>query len=166
MVRNYFFLLSTLILIGCGEQPMYDEFVEIPETGWHKDSMVSFSVPIKNKEARYYVEVSLRNNAAYENRNIWFFRSVTSSQGIEYTDTAQYYLANEYGEWSGKGLGELKTNDFPFNSRQALQFADTGMYTFNFTQAMRTDKLTGIEDIGLRVYKTNSTQTSTDGAKN
>lgn len=148
--------------IACGESPMYDEFVALPEEGWHKDSVVQFNVDIKDTEARYYIEVSLRNNADYANRNIWFFRSITSQKGVEYQDTAQYFLADEFGVWTGKGLGELKTSDFPYK-RQAIQFKDKGKYSFNFTQAMRADKIQGIEDIGLRIYKQNPIA---DGEKN
>jgi gliding motility-associated lipoprotein GldH len=162
MRRYVFFLLLTVLITACGERPMYDRFVAIPEQGWHKDSTIHFDVTIDDISAQYYAEVSVRNNSAYPNQNIWFFRNIYSSKGLEYGDTAQYFLANEYGEWTGKGLGELKTNDFPFR-RQALRFADTGVYRFSFTQAMRMDMLNGIEDIGLRLYKDNQQVPETNG---
>jgi gliding motility-associated lipoprotein GldH len=153
MAKHLVYLLALLLtLAGCGTTPMYDEYTAIPKEGWHQDSSVQFAVEIDDVAARYYVEVSVRNNGNYPNRNLWLFRSITSSKGLEYQDTAQYFLADEYGAWTGKGLGELKNSDFPYK-RQALQFREKGTYTFSFTQAMRTTQLQGIEDIGLRIYK-------------
>lgn len=153
MAKQVVFLFAALcMLVACGPSPEYDEYVEIPEEGWHQDSTVQFTVNISDASARYYVELSLRNNADYPKRNIWLFRSISSPKGLEYQDTAQYFLADEYGVWTGKGLGELKNSDFPYR-RQAIQFKEKGKYTFNFTQAMRIQKLQGIEDIGLRIYK-------------
>ncbi len=152
MAKRILAFLSIMGLVACGPEPLYDAYVSIPEKGWHQDSTIQFSVNIEDVDARYYVEVSVRNNADYPNRNLWFFRSIASEQGIEYQDTAQYFLADEYGAWTGKGLGALKTSNYPYR-RNALHFAEKGMYTFTFTQAMRAERLEGIEDIGLRIYK-------------
>jgi gliding motility-associated lipoprotein GldH len=60
-------------------------------------------------------------------------------------------LANNYGEWYGKGMGKTKTLQFPY--RTNFLFPYTGSYKFYIEQAMRVDTLKGIKAIGLKIEK-------------
>lgn len=144
--------LTVFLMASCDERPMYEEYVTVSEKGWFKDSTVSFSVEIEDTTKPYQVVWYLRNNNQYPFSNIYLFRKVTSEQGIEFSDTAQYYLADAYGKWLGKGVGEVKTNTWPFK-QQLLFFNEAGTYTFTLQQAMRTEYLKGVEDVGLGIYK-------------
>lgn len=147
-------VLSLLVALGtaCDPAPMYEEYVELPERGWYRDSSITFSVDIEDTSSAYQVVWYLRNNDQYDFSNIWLFRSVTSDRGREFGDTAEFYLADPYGKWLGEGVGELKTNTWPFKE-QLLRFNRSGEYTFRLQQAMRTDYLQGVEDVGLGIYK-------------
>jgi len=131
---------------------MYEEYVEVSDSGWHADSVVHFTVDIEDTAAAYQVAWHLRHNSNYPYSNIFLFREVESEKGIEFADTAEFPLADAYGKWLGKGVGELKTNTWPYK-KQLLLFNEPGEYRFSLQQAMRTERLTGLEDIGLSIYK-------------
>lgn len=141
-----------LALHSCGEQAVYEQFRSVSERGWYKDSVVTFDVEIEDTTAAYQVVWYLRNNNDYPYSNIYLFRKIASERGVEFADTAEFFLADPYGRWLGKGVGELKTNTWPFR-KDLLYFNREGTYTFSLQQAMRTDYLEGVEDVGLGVFK-------------
>lgn len=145
-------ILAMALMTACDPTPMYEEYVEVPNGEWSKDSTLSFTIDIEDTTAVYQIVWHLRNNNQYEYSNIYLFRNVQSDRGVEFADTAQFVLADPYGKWLGKGIGELKTNTWPFK-KGYLQFKHAGEYTFNLQQAMRTDRLKGVEDVGLGIYK-------------
>ena len=65
------------------------------------------------------------------------------------TDTLNYNLALPNGEWLGKGFGDTK--EILFQYKVNYKFPANGDYSIGITQAMRTDKLKGIEDIGVKI---------------
>ncbi len=139
-------------LYSCDEPALYEEYVAIPDQGWHQDSVVTFEVMIEDTASAYRVGWHLRNNNNYPYSNIFLFREVTSQRGREFADTAEFMLADPYGKWLGKGVGELKTNSWPFKD-QLLMFKQPGAYVFKLQQAMYPEYLQGLEDVGLSIYK-------------
>ncbi len=153
IVRNSLIILTLCaIAVGCEPTPVYEEYVSVAGNSWSADSTVSFEVDIEDTSGVYQAIWHLRNNDDYEWSNIYLFRNVRSDRGIEFADTAQFILADNYGKWLGKGVGELKTNSWPFKNGY-LRFKHSGKYIFTLQQAMRTDELKGVEDVGLGIYK-------------
>lgn len=149
-------LLSALVaftLVGsaCGRRAVYEAHVEIPANGWYKDSVISFSVEIEDTTQGYEIMLYLRNNDQYPYSNIYFFRSVASSRGTEFADTAEYVMADPYGKWLGKGTGEIRSHEWAYRNSRVF-FNQSGTYTFSLQQAMRTDYLQGVESVGLGVF--------------
>ena len=70
--------------------------------------------------------------------------------GEIYSDTLQYYLAFQDGEWVGTG-NSLK--ELYLLYRENVSLKDTGVYKLSVWHGMREDKLIGIEDISLIVDK-------------
>lgn len=154
MTRVWLFLLALSLALGCSETPEYEAFLAVSEDGWHADSTARFQVEIKDSTARYAVIFHLRANQDYPFANLYLFRRIVSAEGQEYGDTANLRLADPQGRWLGEGVGAVKTFSRPFRA-QALQFRETGTYTFEFTQAMRQDPLPGVESLGLTLYREN-----------
>tara|TARA_B100000678_G_scaffold290808_1_gene304862 strand:- start:16 stop:531 length:516 start_codon:yes stop_codon:yes gene_type:complete len=159
--------IYTLILLGlysCGEKPYYEAYVEIPEKGWRADSIITFNVDVKDTSSEFLIRLNLRNNSNYPYQNIFLFREIRSSRGLEFRDTVEYPIADAYGKWLGDGLGELKTHKWPF-SMKALHFKKSGKYTFRIQQAMREQVLPGVEDVGLTIFKASSGEEQENGRK-
>ncbi len=55
------------------------------------------------------------------------------------------------GKWLGKGFGKIRDNQILLNS--GLRFPMKSIYLFEIGQAMRTEILKGVEDIGIRIEK-------------
>ena len=146
-------LVALLVLLGtsCKQSPVYEEYLQVGEEGWHQDSTAEFKVEIEDTTNPYVVQFNLRANDNYPYANLYLFREVSSAADLEYRDTAQIILADRYGEWLGEGIGDLKTFRRPFRN-QPLRFNEPGAYTFSFTQAMRKDQLEGIKSVGLTIY--------------
>lgn len=155
--KLFFLIIITTLLYSCGNQPYYEKYVEIPPQGWDKDSSIFFIVDIDDTISEFLIGLNIRNNDSYTYSNIFLFREIRSSRGIEFRDTAEYPLADPYGKWLGEGVGELKTNKWAF-SGEGVRFRKKDQYTFSITQAMREDKLSGIEDVGITIFKSNSDQ--------
>jgi len=128
---------------------MFDVFAPI-KNGWHQDSIVQFTVPVKDTSMQYFVSMKIRHNADYAYENVYLFRTISSASGIEYQDTVDLILADETGKWLGEGVGEVKTMQWGYG-RGALRFNNTGKYTFSLQQGMRDSVLVGIMDVGLSI---------------
>lgn len=154
-------MLSLSLFVGmlssCTESALYDAYIPVPETGWHKDSAVTFDVTISDTTQHYGVVVQFRHNAEYPYQNLYLFREIRSVDGVLYQDTINYQLAKPSGEWLGSGFGALKTIEAPFN-RNSVRFNDRGTYQFRFAHGMRDERLHGMEDMGLRVYPVNPSE--------
>ena len=154
LTGNSLFWLPVLALnvLACGRPAVYEEHVDIPESGWYKDSVINFEVEIEDTAVGYEMMFYLRNNNDYAYSNIYFFRSVSSGRGMEFADTAEYLLADPYGKWLGKGVGAIRSHEWPFRDSKVF-FNQAGTYTFEIQHAMRTDYLEGVESVGLGVFK-------------
>lgn len=146
------FLAFAWLLSSCSSKPYYEEYIEIPSTGWNADSTAKFKVKIDDTISDFLIGINLRNNNQYPFSNIYLFREIYSPQGLEFRDTMEFILSDAYGKWLGKGVGELKTNQWQFAGR-GLRFKKRGNYTFTLTQAMREENLLGLEDIGITIFK-------------
>lgn len=92
----------------------------------------------------------VRNNNEYPYSNIRLivnFSEVKSKK--KSTDTLNYILAKPNGEWLGKGFGDTK--EIMFQYKLNYKFPENGDYKIGIIQAMRTDNLKGIEDIGVKI---------------
>jgi len=64
-------------------------------------------------------------------------------------DTVDIILADENGNWLGRGAASVFTMKYPY--RTFVRFPVRGIYTFDIEQAMRVQDLKYISDIGLRI---------------
>ena len=84
-------------------------------------------------------------------QNLHLIITTTSPNESKLEERFECYLADERGKWTGSGWGDIYDNQFIY--KRNIRFPVTGVYTFEYIQAMRTDKLEQIADIGLRIEK-------------
>ena len=89
----------------------------------------------------------VRHTEAYPYQNMWLFCSLGTDSAAIWTDTLEFYLADDRGRWLGNG--GLKLIEMPVIFAQNYQFPDTGNYVFTIRQGMREEQLRGISDVGL-----------------
>jgi gliding motility-associated lipoprotein GldH len=137
------------LLWSCDANRFYDQSLELPSTGWHKDSIAGFEVRVEDTVRPYNFYISIRNTDDYPFRNFYLFLSTRLPNNNETRDTLELILADKDGKWLGKGFGAIKDNQIII--RENLLFPLAGSYHFKIEQAMRRDILPGISDIGIRI---------------
>lgn len=139
------------LIVSCDFNQVYEKNKEISDYSWHKDSVVRFTVNIQDTVGPHNIYVNVRNTSQYKMQNLFLFITTTSPNGSALVDTFECYLADDRGKWTGSGWGDIYDNQFLY--KQNIRFPISGNYQFEYVQAMRTEKLAYISDIGLRIEK-------------
>ena len=145
------FFAIALVLASCDPERVYDKFKDIKDGIWNRTETVKFDVQIDDTVSYHNVFINVRNNGNYRFSNIYFFINTIYPNRKISLDTIDCCLADDKGKWLGKGLGDLKNCRFLL--KKGVRFHQKWIYTFEFEQAMRVDKLEGIESIGIRIEK-------------
>lgn len=100
----------------------------------------------------------IRNNNDYPFSNIFLIASLKSNQNIYEIDTLEYMMANNKGEWLGKGFSGVKESKLLWKSSWKSNLSPP--YFFEIKQANRKigqnkgdKKLFGILSFGLSIEK-------------
>lgn len=150
-------ILSAVILlftVSCNYHDNYSFNEEMPLEGWSRFNTPLFTPQISDTISSFDILVSIRNNRNYPYRNLFLFITTISPEGYSLRDTVEYQLADERGNWYGKGPGDIHNLSVPFRSN--IKFPVPGEYSFKIEQGMRVDNLPGILDIGLLIKKINN----------
>ena len=112
---------------------------------------IKFHVNITDLQSRYSFYFNVRNANDYQFSNLYLFLHTNLPGGKITRDTIELQLADYDGKWLGSGITGIKFNRFLF--QKGVRFPITGEYLFTIEQAMRTNDLKGITDIGIRLEK-------------
>ena len=142
-------MLLLLLWTSCGKKVVLDELYSFENLVWHMDSAIIAKWEPNESEEPVFMSMYIRHTTDYPYNNIYLFRSIESTQGIEYTDTVNVALANSLGIWNGSGMSNLKTIEFPIG-KGAVRFRSDERYTLKIIQGMRDTLLYGIQDVGIQ----------------
>ena len=132
---------------SCTHGVLFSRFENTPHEGWHADSALHFSIGISDSLPPCDLVFDIRHNEQYPYQNIWLLTDLYADSAFVLTDTLEYYLANQRGEWLGNGFGRLKDMPALWLNNTVLPHADT--IHIYVRHGMRTDTLRGVESIGL-----------------
>lgn len=147
-------IIISLITVSCSTGTVYNHNFDLPSESWYKKNAVAFNVQIDDSLQNYDFGINIRNSVSYRYSNLYIFLTTEFPNGNISRDTIEFILANDEGNWLGKGWGNIKENNILLNSN--LRFPLTGEYSFLIQQAMRVDSLQGIKSIGLSITRNNS----------
>lgn len=143
-------IAAFLLLTQCESPHYYQEQKSVADSKWNKNSALTFNFEIKDTAETYNFSFLSRNTNDYPYSNFYIFTKLINPKGEEFTDTLQYYLAFQDGEWIGKGQN-LKEIYLVY--RENISLKDTGKYKLSVWHGMRDENLIGIQDISLIVDK-------------
>lgn len=146
---TFIFLLSSLLLVGCDQNVVFENNIMISPDGWKQDEVVQFEWNITDTISLHNFYVSIRNGEGYQYSNIFLFVSMEFPNGKMSVDTIDCPLADADGHWLGSGLGDLYDNRIIFKERKKFPMA--GHYRITIQQAMREENLEEIHDVGFRL---------------
>lgn len=145
-------LVSAFLFYSCNDDVVYTNAVSMPEKTWRLTDIPVFSVPVTDTVSKNSIFFMIRTGTSYPFRNLYLFVTTSSPDGNSRTDTLQYYLADEKGNWFGKGFGDIHELDLPFRSN--VFFPQKGTYQIKVQHGMRAEDLKGVYDFGLKIEKT------------
>jgi gliding motility-associated lipoprotein GldH len=151
--RNSFVLIlaSLLLLSSCKSNVVYTDSKVMAEKTWSLMDIPSFRIPVNDTINSNNVFFTIRTGSSYPFRNIYLFVTAISPDGKTITDTVQYNLADEKGNWYGKGFGDIHELNLPYKSN--VYFPVKGTYQFKIQHGMRVEDIKGVYDFGLRIEK-------------
>ena len=144
-------LTFLLLLPSCNSNVVYTNSRAMSQETWRLMDIPVFKVLISDTLKSNNVFFTIRNGSSFPFRNIYFFVTTTSPDGKKITDTLQYNLADEKGNWYGKGFGDIHELNLPYKSN--VFFPLKGTYEFKIQHGMRVENLKGVYDFGLRIEK-------------
>ena len=165
MLRLFFILFVSLIIISCADAKVYDVYKPIVKNQWHKDSIVQFDFEPIDTVSKNNIYINLRNNKNYDYSNLFLIVGIDFPDNRQFIDTLEYEMTDAEGRFLGKGFTDIKENKLEYKTN--VTFLNSGIYHFSVQHAMRKsgeiDGLTyldGITDVGLEIEKI-----KTDGQK-
>ncbi len=148
---TFLFALTVVLFSSCDPDRVFEKNIRIPDGIWDRNNLVRFEVVVEDTITPHNLYINVRNAGMYPVSNLYLFVTTTAPSGHTIKDTVQIILADERGNWLGKGLGDIW--DYQQLYKENVRFAQKGEYIFEYEQAMRLEKLPFIMDVGLRVEK-------------
>jgi len=142
------FLALVAFFCACNHRVFYEKIDHFSGEEWFKDSVLNYQLEITDSMEFYNIFLTVRNSTDYQTQMLYVFFTTEFPTGALAKDTLGCIIANPRGEWTGKGKGRLRDNEFLL--KENVRFPIKGRYQFTVEQAMRADPLTGIESFGIR----------------
>ncbi|WP_163400179.1 gliding motility lipoprotein GldH [Flavobacterium fluviatile] len=146
-------LLAAILLFSCDKKRVFDEYKSVG-SAWHKDSIVTFDLPVLDSTKRYDLFVNLRDNNNYPFSNLFLIVAIEMPNGFTKVDTLEYQMANPDGTLLGNGFSDIKESKLYL--KENVRFR--GKYKVHIKQAVRqsgkipgVQELQGITDVGFRI---------------
>ncbi|HEX8563878.1 MAG TPA: gliding motility lipoprotein GldH [Flavobacterium sp.] len=148
-------LLMALLLFSCDKKRVFDEYRSVG-SAWHRDSIITFSLPKLDSVKPYNLYVNVRNNDNYEFNNLFLIVSLEHQSGMTKVDTLEYEMADPEGKLLGQGFSDIKENKLLY--KEHAFFKPAGQYNISIRQAVRqhgkvagVEKLEGVSEVGFRI---------------
>jgi len=140
-------ILFLMLVYSCRQQSI--DIHAFPNNVWNKDDSVAFTFNINDTIETYDLSFFLRNNLNYQYRNLFLLVEVIYDDRVVTADTIEYSITNKYGQWLGRGLGNMKDNYLMFN--KSRNFKNSGDYKIIIRHGMRNHQLIGVNKLGFKV---------------
>jgi len=145
----YILIFFLVVFSSCDSKYVFEDYRNMSHEGWDRDSAVVFNMPVNNIDHLYKMYVNVRNMGNYSKRNLWLSVNIIYPDGRLFRDTVEFYLADEYGIWEGKGIGDLYDNQFLY--KKNIFLPSVGAYLVSISHCMKKKNLKGIMDIGIQL---------------
>jgi len=148
-------LLVLAGLTSCVEPAVFHADVPVPEGRWDRTFKPSFSFEITDTVNKHDVFIDLRHTGEYPFSDLFLFVELAGPGGRAARDTVECILADPSGQWFGKGLGSIFADRYRPKVLYKLgnRFPANGRYSITLEQAMRTEQLQGLLDVGISIER-------------
>jgi len=160
-LRNIILIISvTIYTVSCSDKIIFDEYRNMEDSKWHKDSIMNFSFNSIDTINKNNIYINLRNNKDYEFSNLFLIVGIQFPNNYQIVDTLEYEMTSPNGNFLGTGITDIKENKLEYKTN--VSFPYKGDYSIHVQHAMRKTRkvdglifLDGITDVGVQIEKTN-----------
>lgn len=156
-MRSFFgFTVIIVFLFSCDENRVYEKNVDFNSRHWLANEKPEFEFEVTDTQQSYNLYCNVRNSLDYPYARIFitYYLQDSSGTAMEKQLVRQLLFDDKTGEPQGEsGLGDIYDHRIPL--KRNYQFPYAGRYKISFEQFMRTDTLSGVLAVGLRVEKNN-----------
>jgi len=152
----YIILALALGFSACGETYFYEKTYNLPNTQWSYSDTLDFEVDIQDTIKTYNLILDIEHSADYPFQNNYVYIHTHLPSGEHLGKQLSLDLAQKSGKWNGECSGDKC--DLRIVIQQNAYFNQIGKHRFSIEQYMRTDSLSGIYAIGLKVQETGMTR--------
>lgn len=157
--RIYTFFFILLFIVSCNNDDIiFTKYNTLEDAAWKSNEKISFSFTVSDTILPKNLFLNIRNNNDYSYSNLHVITSLNFPDGTKIIDTLEYQMANEFGEFLGYGVSNIKENKLFY--KESKVFPKKGNYEFTVYHAMRKQgeikpipSLRGIQDIGFSIEK-------------
>lgn len=147
-LKSSVIVLGLLIIVGCGESPMFTKAVSFKNQTWDIDQKPQFDVEINDTTKAYGFRLILRTTTDYSYSNLWIFLKTIAPDGSVAREPYQIPIAYEDGSWIGERSGSIIESELSFAPRKLPL---KGKYTFIVEQAITKDEVDEVLDLVFEV---------------
>lgn len=147
--------VMALALAGCADNVVYQSSIPVPDGAWDRSLAPEFAFDIADTLSQHDLYIDVRHTGEYPFSGLFLFVDLSGPGGRHLRDTVECLLADPMGRWYGKRAGFLFADRHRAKVLYKLhnKFPASGRYTVRLEQAMRTDKLDGVVDVGISVER-------------
>jgi len=157
LVKKVCIAVIGLLIVSCENQIMYRSYHHIPRDGWNKSDTLFFSLAVNDSLSNdstaglYHLQMLVRNQTSYKYRNLALAVTYNFPDTMVWrTDTVQFDIASENGNWLGEGISGLYENHTTIDVQPLTR---PHRFTFKVTSLMNDSILVGLNDIGFIAHK-------------
>lgn len=155
----FVFFIGFIFLVSCSDGIEFTKYKSIPNASWEANKKVSFEFMVEDTISAKNLFINIRNNSKYRYSNLYVITALNFPNGNKVVDTLQYEMADNSGNFLGKGFTDIKENKLFYKENKV--FPTSGKYVFNIRHAMRKNGevnpisfLEGVQDVGFSIEKT------------
>lgn len=150
-IRYILTFLLAGTLFACQETTVYHSFRNLPADGWRRNDTLCFDVAVTDSQTSYQLSVEVRNLSDYPYQNLSvILLHETPDSLIVSNDTLHFILADQQGNWMGKGWGGIYQCSFPTGS---INIRQAGRHRLILQHGLADTCISGIHDIGIKLTK-------------
>ena len=135
---------------------VYSSDIAIPDGIWDRGFKPEFSFEITDTVSHHDLFIDVRHTGEYPYSSLHVFLDLEGPGERKLRDTVECILADPTGKWYGKGAGFIfahREYDTHVLYKLRNRFPAIGRYTIKLEQAMRTEQIPGVIDIGISVER-------------
>ncbi len=148
------FTFIIVVLLSCDDERVYEKNFDFDSRYWMVNEKPEFEFQIDDTLQSYNLYCNLRNSLSYPYARIFitYYLKDSDTSLLEKRLVNGLLFNDKTGEPLGiSGLGDIYDHRIPL--KKDYRFERRGKYKVSFEQFMRTDTLSGVLAVGLRIEK-------------